>query len=218
MRNSVESFVSLNNKVFLCGRYNYMLKLLYGSMEEFIKIRKVVLMNDYGKEDYPGATNLKEQLAENLVIRRLGRKLQQVEEFVTTNKAVFDRFEAKLHAEQYEISAGTMEAIQSYLMELRVFHTAADNLLAIHLKLHERAKITRNAVQLLDSFNQEKYNNLDRSGRASDIKKLPVTPIELFKDGDMFWVKVKCKDQGRGRGWLATLESAKVNINLGLLE
>ena len=115
-----------------------------------------------------------------------------------------------------------MEAIQSYLVELRVFHTAADNLLAIHLKLHERAKITRNAVQLLDSFNQEKYNELDRSGRASDIKKLPVTPIELFKDGDMFWVKVKVKDV-RGiwnleSGWLATLESAKINVDLDLLD
>ena len=85
-----------------------------------------------------------------------------------------------------------MEAIQSYLGELRVFHTYADNLLTVHRKIHEKAKISRNAVQVLDSFNQEKYNDLDRSGRASDIKKLPITPIELFKDGDMCWNFMQC--------------------------
>ena len=69
MRNSVESIVSLNNKVFLCGRYDYMLKLIFGSTEEFVKKRKVVLMNDYGKEDYPGATNLKDKLAKTVVMR-----------------------------------------------------------------------------------------------------------------------------------------------------
>ena len=116
------------------------------------------------------------------------------------------------------VPAGTMDAIQSYLVELRVHHTAADNLLAIYLKLHKRAKISRDAIQLLDGFNQEKHNELSRSCRVSEIKELPVTRIELFKDGEMLWVKVKCKDQGQNHGWLATLESAKVNINLNLLD
>ena len=47
-----------------------------------------------------------------------------------------------------------------------------------------------------------------------------MTPIELFKDGDMFWVKAKVKGGGRGwgQGLFATLEKAKVTVNLGLLE
>ena len=217
-RNVVESYVSLNNKVFLCGRHDYMLKLMVGCMEKFVTKRKIELKRDFDREDYPGAIDLKAKLSETELMRRMNRKLQLVQEFVTINRAVFDRFEADLHVEQYAIVAGTMEAIQSYMVELRVFHTAADHLLATYLKLQKRAKISRNAIQLLDSFNQETYNELGRSGRFPEIKELPVTRIELFKDGEMYWFKVKCKDQGQNRGWLVTLESAKININPNLFD
>ena len=217
-RNVVESYVSLNNKVFLCGRHDYMLKLMVGCMEKFVTKRKIELKRDFDREDYPGAIDLKAKLSETELMRRMNRKLQLVQEFVTINRAVFDRYEADLHVEQYAIVAGTMEAIQSYMVELRVFHTAADHLLATYLKLQKRAKISRNAIQLLDSFNQETYNELGRSGRFPEIEELPVTRIELFKDGEMYWFKVKCKDQGQNCGLLATLESAKININLNLFD
>ena len=217
-RNVVESYVSLNNKVFLCGRHDYMLKLMVGCMEKFVTKRKIELKRDFDREDYPGATDLKAKLAETELMRRMNRKLQLIQEFVTINRAVFDRYEADLHVEQYAIVAGTMDAIQSYLVELRVLHTAADNLLATYLKLQKRAKISRDAIQLLDGFNQEKHNELGRSGRVPEIKELPVTRIELFKDGEIHWVKVKCKDQGQNRGWLATLESSKINISQNLID
>ena len=154
-RNSVEAFSSLKNKVFLCGRYDYILKLIVGCTEGFVTKRRIELNNDFGREDYPGATGLKEKLAETVVVRRLNQKSQLLQEFVKENKAIFNRYEAELHAEQFAMSEGTVDAVQNYLVELRGLHATADTLLAIYLKLHERAMISRNAVQLLDSFNQE---------------------------------------------------------------
>ena len=217
-RNIVESFVSLKNKVFLCGRYDYMLKLMVGCMETFVMKRKIELKDDFDREDYPGAIDMKDKLAKTDLMRRMNRKFQLIQEFVAANGVIFDRYEADLHAEQFGIAAGTMDAIQAYLVELREHHTAANNLLTIYLKLQKRAEISRDAIQLLDGFNQEKHNELKRLGKISEIKELPVTRIELFKDGEIHWVKVKCKDQGQNHGWLATLESSKINISQNLID
>ena len=161
---------------------------------------------------------MKDKVAETDLMRHMNRKFQLIQEFVAANGAVFDRYEADLHAEQFGIAGGAMDAIQSYLVELREHHTTADNLLTIYLKLQKRAKISRDAIQLLDGFNQEKHSELKRSGKISEIKELPVSRIELFKDGEIHWVKVKCKDQGQNRGWLATLESSKINISQNLID
>ena len=217
-RNVVESFVSLKNKVFLCGRYHYMLKLLVGGTETFIKKRKIELKEEFDRDDYLGAADMKDKFAETNVMRRMNQKFQLVREFIDVNGAVFDRYESDLHTEQFGIAGGAMDAIQSYMVELKEHHMTADNLLSVYLKLQKRAKISKEAVQLLDSFNQEKHGELKRLGKTSEIKGLPITRIELFKNGDIYCAKVKCEDQGQNRGWLATLESSKVNINQNLLD
>ena len=217
-RNVVELFVSLKNKVFLCGRYHYLLKLLVGSTETFIRKRRIELKEEFDRDDYLGAVDMKDKLAETNVMRRMNQKFQLVREFIDVNGAVFDRYESDLHTEQFGIAGGAMDAIQSYMVELKEHHMTADNLLTVYLKLQKRAKISKEAVQLLDGFNQEKHGELKRLGKTSEVKELPVTRIELFKNGDIYCAKVKCKDQGQNRGWLATLESSKVNINQNLLD
>ena len=217
-RNSIESFTSLRNKVFLCGRHHYLLKLLVGGMEAFVKKRKIELKEEFDRDDYPGATDMKDKLAETDVMRRMNQKFQLVREFVDVNGVVFDRYENDLHTEQFEISGGAMESIQSYMVELRKHHTTIDNLLTIYLKLQKRVKVSKNAIKLLDDFRQEKHKELKRLGKTSTIKKLPITRVELFKNGDIYWTKVKCKDQGEDHGWLAMLESSKININSNLLD
>ena len=217
-RNSVESFSSLSSKADLCGKYNYSLKLIYGCIEEFLKKRRIELQNEFGREDYHGGIGLSEKLNETEVMRYLDRRSQPVHEYVTLNTAIFDRYEDELHMEQFEMSMGTVEAIQVYLGELRRLHRVADTLLDIFQRVHKRAIVSRNAIALLDSFKQDQYNEMKKSGRKDEIVGLPITTIELFKDGDLLSVKVKVKDQGRGRGSSATLETSKVTVNLDLLE
>ena len=217
-RNVVESSVSLRNKVFLCGRLHYMLKLLVGGMETFVKKRKIELKEEFDRDDYPGAIDMKDKLAETDVMRRMNQKFQLVKEFVDANGVVFDRYENDLHTENFEISEGAMEAMQSYMVELREHHMTIDNLLTIYLKLQKRVKVSKDAIKLLDDFRKEKHKELKRLGKTSTIKELPVTRIELFKNGDIYCAKVKCKDQGESHGWLATLESSKININPNLLD
>ena len=217
-RNSIESFRSLEKKVFLCGRQHYLIKLLVGGMETFLKIRKIQLKEEFDRVDYVGTTDMKEKLAETNVMRRMNQKLQLVKGFVDMNRAVFDRYENDLQTEQFEIPEGDMESIQSYMIELRRHHTTMDNLLTIYLKLQKRVKISKDAIKLLDDFRKKKHKELQRLGQASTIKKLPITRIELFKNGDIHWVKVNCNDQGQNRGWLASLESSKININPNLLD
>ena len=217
-RNIVESFVSLKNKIFLCGRYDYILKLLVGCMGTFIRKRRIELKDEFDREDYPGAIDMKEKLAETDLIRRMNLKSQLILEFVEVNRAVFDRYEIDLHAEQFGIAGGAMDAIQPYMVELREHHKSVDNLLTIYLKLQKRTKISKDAIQLLDGFNKEKHDELKRLGKISEVKELPITRIELFKGGDIHWVRVKYEDQGQNRGWLATLESSKININQNLLD
>ena len=217
-RNVVESSVSLRNKVFLCGRHHYMLELLVGGMETFLKKRKSELKAEFDRDDYPGATDMKDKLAETNVMRRMEQKFQLVKEFIDVNGVVFDRYENDLHVENFEISGGAMEAMLSYMVELREHHKTIDNILSIYQKLQKRVKVSKNAIKLLDDFRQEKHKELKRLGKTSTIKELPITRVELFKNGDIYWTKVKCKDQGEDHGWLAMLESSKININSNLLD
>ena len=217
-RNSIESFKSLQNKVFLCGRQHYLLKLLVGGMESFLKKRKIELKEEFDRDDYAGANDMKDKLAETNVMRRMNQKFQLVKGFVDMNDVVFDRYEDDLRTEQFEISERAMESIQWYTIELRKHHTTMDNLLTIYLKLQKRVKVSKDAIKLLDDFRKEKHKELKRLGKTSTIKELPTTRIELFKNGDIHWVKVKCKDQGQNHGWLASLESSRININPKLLD
>ncbi len=217
-RNVVESSVSLRKKVFLCGRLHYMLELLVGGMETFLKKRKTELKAEFDRDDYPGATDMKDKLAETDVMRRMKQKFQLVKEFIDVNGVVFDRYENDLHVENFEISGGAMEAMLSYMVELREHHKTIDNILSIYQKLQKRVKVSKNAIKLLDDFRQEKHKELKRLGKTSTIKELPITRIELFKNGDIYWTKVKCKNQGESHGWLAMLESSKININSNLLD
>ena len=89
-RNVVELFVSLKNKVFLCGRYHYLLKLLVGSTETFIKKRRIELKEEFDRDDYLGAADMKDKFAETNVMRRMNQKFQLVREFIDVNGAVFD--------------------------------------------------------------------------------------------------------------------------------
>ena len=107
---------------------------------------------------------------------------------------------------------GTVEAIQEYMGELRRFHKVADTLLDIFRKIHKKAMISRNAIALLDSFKQDQFDKMKKSGRTAEIVGSPITTIELFKDGDLLSVKV------RGQGSSATLETSKVTVNLDLFE
>merc|ERR1711928_332468 len=107
-RNVVELFVSLKNKVFLCGRYHYLLKLLVGSTETFIKKRRIELKEEFDRDDYLSAVDMKDKLAETNVMRRMNQKFQLVRGFVDMNDVVFDRYEDDLRTEQFEISERAM--------------------------------------------------------------------------------------------------------------
>lgn len=173
---------------------------------------RYVIQKEYGHEEYHGGIGLKEQFNQNEVIQFLTRKLREVREYVAIDTEVMDRYNDELHREQFEMSMGTVSAIQEYVELLPKIHKTADTLLAIFREINKKAMITRNAVAILDSFTQDHFKELKNSGHMAEISAHPITGIELFKDGDLLNLRIW------GEGASARLEASKININLDPFE
>ena len=205
----------MKSKADTCRRYKHLIKLIYGSIEEFIKKRRTEIQRDFEREDYIGGSRISKELDGTFLMRALGDKFPTVENYITRNEMVFENYENELRTRQLDLVPMRMvEAIHEYLEEMKKLHKIVDIILNIYQKIHKRAMMCRNAIILADSI---KYDDMIKAGRKDEISGLPITAIELFKDEEILTLKVKAEGREKPKQLEITLEASKLPIELSLM-
>ena len=212
-RNVAELFSSFSSKVHLCGRFKYLVEVIYLCLGKYIRCERYVIKKKFNRDEYDtgddDGLSFKYQVRENGSLLYIREKIDGLREYMRANAAIVDGYEDDLHSEQYSMPLATIQACEDYLETLKEMHRRADALIDILRQLHKKAVATRNAIAIYNNYLADYLNDLKEEGGLEEIQSRPVTRIEIFgDDGEIF----ACRFKGDG----ATAELIFEQIDLQL--
>ena len=195
-RNVVELFSSFTSKVHLCGRFKYLVEVIYLCLGKFIRCERYAIKKRFSRQEYntgdDDCISLKYQLRENGSLIYIGEKIDLLKEYMRANAAEIDGYEDDLHSEQYSMPAATIQACENYLETLKEMHRRADAIITVLRQLRKKAVATRNAIAIYNNYLVDYYNDLKEVGRLEEIQSRRITRIEIFGgEGEIFAGKFK---------------------------
>ena len=212
-RNVVELFSSFASKVHLCGRFRYLVEIIYLCLGRYVRRERYVIKKKFDRDDYDtgddDGLSFKYQVRENGSLLYIKEKIDSLRDYMRANATIIDGYEDDLHSEQYSMPLATIQACEDYLETLKEMHRWADALIDILRQLHKKAVATRNAIAIYNNYLADYLNDLKEEGGLEEIQSRPVTRIEIFgDDGEIF----ACRFKGNG----ATAELIFEQIDLQL--
>ena len=195
-RNVVELFSSFTSKVHLCGRFKYLVEVIYLCLGKYIRRERYAIRKKFNRHEYDtgddDGLSFKYQVRENGSLLYIREKIDFLKEYMRANAAVVDGYEDDLHSEQYLMPLATIQACEDYLETLKEMHRRADALIVVLRQLHKKAVATRNAIAIYNNYLVDYYNDLIEAGRLEEIQSRQITRIEIFGgEGEIFAGKFK---------------------------
>ena len=100
--------------------------------------------------------------------------------------------------------------MKDHALELSSNVKKANALIDIYEKISEEVFRTRTAIKVFDEFKKADLKRLSDAGKFEEMRRCPVTSINVFKDGKLGSLTV------RGEGSEAILVESNIAINLGM--
>ena len=189
-RNVVELFSSFTSKVHLCGRFKYLVEVIYLCLGKYIRRERYAIKKRFSRQEYNTGDDDCISLKYQLIY--IGEKIDLLKEYMRANAAEIDGYENDLHSEQYSMPAATIQACENYLETLKEMHRRADAIITVLRQLRKKAVATRNAIAIYNNYLVDYYNDLKEVGRLEEIQSRRNTRIEIFGgEGEIFVGKFK---------------------------
>ena len=195
-RNVVESFSSFVSKVHLCGRFRYLVELIYLCLDRYIKREKYVIKRMFNREEYDtgdeDGSGLRHQVKENGSLLYIKKKIENLFEYIRMNVNIIKDYENDLHSGLFSMPIPAIRTCEDYLWTLREMHRRADAILDLLRRLRNKAVFTRNAIEVYNKYLMDHFTKLKKKGKMEEIQTRAITRIEIFGNhGEIFVYKTR---------------------------
>ena len=195
-RNVVESFSSIVSKAQLCGRYRYLVELIYLCLDRYIKREKHSIKRMFNREEYDtgdeDGSGLRNQVKVNGSLLYIKEKIENLFEYIRKNKGVVKEYENDLHSGLFSMPVQVIRTCEDYLWTLREMHGQADAILDLLRRLRNKAVFTRNAIEVYNQYLTDHFTKLKKKGKMEEIQTRAITRIEIFGNhGEIFVYKAR---------------------------
>ena len=192
----VESFSSIVSKAQLCGRYRYLVELIYLCLDRYIKREKHNIKRMFNREEYDtgdeDGSGLRHQVKVNGSLLYIKEKIENLFEYIRKNKGVVKEYENDLHSGMFSMPVQVIRTCEDYLWTLREMHGQADAILDLLRRLRNKAVFTRNAIEVYNQYLTDHFTKLKKKGKMEEIQTRAITRIEIFGNhGEIFVYKAR---------------------------
>ena len=112
-RNVVESFSSFSSKVHLCGRFKYLVEVIYLCLGRYVRRERYVIKKKFDREEYDtgddDGLSFKYQVKENGSLLYIKEKIESLLDYIRANATIIDRYEDDLHSGLYSMPLATIK-------------------------------------------------------------------------------------------------------------
>ena len=195
-RNVVESFSSFVSKAQLCGRYRYLVELIYLCLDRYIKREKYGIKRMFNREEYDtgdeDGSGLRHQVKENGSLLYIKEKIENLFGYIQMNTNIIKDYENDLHSGLFSMPVPVIRTCEDYLWTLREMHRRADAILDLLRRLRNKAVFTRNAIEVYNQYLTDHFTKLKKKGKMEEIETRAITRIEIFgNNGEIFVYKAR---------------------------